>query len=154
MLAFLPKVTQVLLVIPDPVLGAYAMVIIAVLFMLGTRIVLQDGMDYRKATVVGFSFWVGVGCQSGQIPTDALAPLPAAVAQQRDDLGGTDRARPDRVHGADGAAAHAHADGVASRVAAEDPAVSGGLRQPPGVGGRDGEPAGARGRGDAVAADR
>ena len=74
-LAFLPKVTQVLLVIPDPVLGAYAMVIIAVLFMLGTRIVLQDGMDYRKATVVGFSFWVGVGCQSGQIPTDALAPF-------------------------------------------------------------------------------
>ena len=74
-LAFLPKVTQVLLVIPDPVLGAYAMVIIAVLFMLGTRIVLQDGMDYRKATVVGFSFWVGVGCQSGQIPTDGLAPF-------------------------------------------------------------------------------
>ncbi|MDE2974685.1 MAG: purine/pyrimidine permease [Gemmatimonadota bacterium] len=74
-LAFLPKVTQLLLVIPDPVIGAYAMVIIAVLFMLGTRIVLQDGIDYRKATVVGFSFWVGVGFQSGQIPTDGLSPF-------------------------------------------------------------------------------
>ena len=74
-LAFLPKVTQLLLVIPDPVIGAYAMVIIAVLFMLGTRIVLQDGMDYRKATIVGFSFWVGVGFQSGQIPTAGLSPF-------------------------------------------------------------------------------
>ena len=74
-LAFLPKVTQLLLIIPDPVIGAYAMVIIAVLFMLGTRIVMQDGMDYRKATIVGFSFWVGVGFQSGQIPTDELSPF-------------------------------------------------------------------------------
>ncbi len=74
-LAFLPKVTQLLLVIPDPVIGAYAMVIIAVLFMLGTRIVLQDGIDYRKATIVGFSFWVGVGFQSGEIPTDGLSPF-------------------------------------------------------------------------------
>ena len=74
-LAFLPKVTQLLLVIPDPVIGAYAMVIIAVLFMLGTRIVLQDGMDYRKATIVGLSFWVGVGFQSGQISTEGLSPF-------------------------------------------------------------------------------
>ncbi|MDE2761616.1 MAG: purine/pyrimidine permease [Gemmatimonadota bacterium] len=74
-LAFLPKVTQLLLIIPDPVIGAYAMVIIAVLFMLGTRIVLQDGMDYRKATIVGFSFWVGVGFQSGQISTEGLSPF-------------------------------------------------------------------------------
>ena len=74
-LAFLPKITQLLLIIPDPVIGAYAMVIIAVLFMVGTRIVLQDGMDYRKATIVGFSFWVGVGCQNGQIPIDGLPPF-------------------------------------------------------------------------------
>ena len=74
-LAFLPKVTQLLLIIPDPVIGAYAMVIIAVLFVLGTRIVAQDGMDYRKATIVGFSFWVGVGFQSGQISTEGLTPF-------------------------------------------------------------------------------
>ena len=74
-LAFLPKLTQLLLIIPDPVIGAYAMVIIAVLFVLGTRIVVQDGMDYRKATIVGFSFWVGVGFQSGQISTEGLTPF-------------------------------------------------------------------------------
>ena len=80
-LAFLPKVTQLLLVIPDPVIGAYAMVIIAVLFMLGTRIVIQDGMDYRKATIVGLSFWVGVGFQSGEIST---AGLPSFLEQMLD----------------------------------------------------------------------
>ena len=80
-LAFLPKVTQLLLVIPDPVIGAYAMVIIAVLFMLGTRIVIQDGMDYRKATIVGLSFWVGVGFQSGEIST---AGLPSFLQQMLD----------------------------------------------------------------------
>ena len=74
-LAFLPKITALLLVIPDPVIGAYAMVIIAVLFVLGTRIVLQDGMDYRKATIVGVSFWVGVGFQSGEISTAGLSPF-------------------------------------------------------------------------------
>ncbi len=74
-LAFLPKITQLLLIIPDPVIGAYALVIIAVLFVLGTRIVLQDGMDYRKATIVGVSFWVGVGFQSGGISTAGLSPF-------------------------------------------------------------------------------
>ena len=74
-LAFLPKVTQLLLIIPDPVIGAYAMVIIAVLFVLGARIALQDGMDYRKATIIGFSFWVGVGFQNGAIPTTGLPPF-------------------------------------------------------------------------------
>ena len=74
-LAFLPKLTALLLIIPDPVIGAYAMVIIAVLFVLGMRIVLQDGMDYRKATIVGVSFWVGVGFQSGEISTAGLTPF-------------------------------------------------------------------------------
>ena len=74
-LAFLPKVTALLLIIPDPVIGAYAMVIIAVLFVLGTRIVVQDGMDYRKATIVGVSFWVGAGFQSGAISTEGLTPF-------------------------------------------------------------------------------
>ena len=74
-LAFLPKITQLLLIIPDPVIGAYALVIIAVLFVLGTRIVLQGGMDYRKATIVGVSFWIGVGFQSGEISTAGLSPF-------------------------------------------------------------------------------
>ncbi len=74
-LAFVPKLAAVLLSIPNPVIGGFVLVIIAVLFMLGARIVVQDGMDYRKATIVGVSFWVGVGFQTGQISTAGLTPF-------------------------------------------------------------------------------
>ena len=67
-IAFFPKATAVLLAIPDPVVGAYIIVLIAILFVLGVEMVAQDGIDYRKATIVGVSFWIGAGFQSGQIP--------------------------------------------------------------------------------------
>ena len=69
-LAFFPKATAVLLAIPNPVVGAYIIVLIAILFVLGVEMVAQDGIDYRKATVIGVSFWVGAGFQSGQIPSE------------------------------------------------------------------------------------
>ncbi len=69
-LAFLPKATAVLLAVPDPVVGAYIVVLIAILFVLGVEMVAQDGIDYRKATIVGVSFWIGAGFQSGQIPAE------------------------------------------------------------------------------------
>ena len=69
-LAFFPKAAAVLLAIPDPVVGAYIVVLIAILFVLGLEMVAQDGIDYRKATIIGVSFWVGAGFQSGQIPSD------------------------------------------------------------------------------------
>jgi NCS2 family nucleobase:cation symporter-2/xanthine permease XanP len=69
-LAFLPKATAVLLAIPNPVVGAYVLVLIAILFVLGLEMVAQDGIDYRKATIVGVSFWIGAGFQNGQIPSE------------------------------------------------------------------------------------
>ncbi len=71
-LAFLPKATAFLLAIPNPVVGAYVLVLIAILFVLGLEMVVQDGIDYRKAAVVGVSFWIGAGFQSGRIASDAL----------------------------------------------------------------------------------
>ena len=68
-LAFFPKATAVLLAIPDPVVGAYIIVLIAILFVLGVEMVTQDGIDYRKATIIGVSFWIGSGFQSGAIPS-------------------------------------------------------------------------------------
>ena len=61
--AFLPKLSAVLLAVPNPVAAAYLLVLMALLFMLGVEIIVQDGVDYRKATVAGVSFWVGVGFQ-------------------------------------------------------------------------------------------
>lgn len=64
MMAFLPKLISLFLAIPDPVIGAYLLVILGVLFVLGMQVVIQDGIDYRKAVLVGVSFWVGAGFQN------------------------------------------------------------------------------------------
>ena len=71
-LAFLPKGTALLLAIPGPVIAAYLMVLIAILFMLGARLVMQDGMGYRGAIIAGVSFWIGVGFQNRAIFADRL----------------------------------------------------------------------------------
>ena len=65
--AFLPKALAAILAIPGPVAAAYVTVLLAMLFVVGMRIVVQDGVDYRKALIVGVSFWTGVGFQHGLI---------------------------------------------------------------------------------------
>ena len=70
--AFLPKVAAVLLAIPSPVAAAYVTVLLSLLFVLGMRIVVQGGVDYRKATIAGTAFWVGVGFQNQVIFADHL----------------------------------------------------------------------------------
>ena len=66
-MAFLPKAPAVLLAIPGPVAAAYITVLLAMLFVIGMRIVVQDGIDYRKGVVAGVAFWIGVGFQNGAI---------------------------------------------------------------------------------------
>ena len=67
LLVWLPKVLAVVLAIPGPVVGVYLIVLMAMLFVIGMSVALQDGMDYRKVMIVGFSFWLGVGFQKGII---------------------------------------------------------------------------------------
>ena len=71
-LAFFPKVTAILIAIPGPVAGAYVTVLLGMLFVQGMKIVIQDGVDYRKAAVAGVSFWVGTGFQNQWIYPDLL----------------------------------------------------------------------------------
>ena len=71
-LAFLPKVAAVMIAIPGPVVAAHATVFLGILFVQGMRIVIADGMDHRKATIAGVTFWVGVGFQNGWIFADKL----------------------------------------------------------------------------------
>ena len=63
-IAFLPKVLTVVLAIPGPVIAAYLGVLLATLFVIGMRIAVQDGIDYRKGLIVGVAFWIGVGFQN------------------------------------------------------------------------------------------
>ena len=70
--AFLPKAAAALLAIPGPVAAAYITVLLAMLFVLGMRMVVRDGADAKKAVIVGVSFWVGVGFQNQVIFADQL----------------------------------------------------------------------------------
>ena len=71
-LAFLPKFAALLIAIPGPVAAAYVTVLLALLFVQGMRMVVQDGLDHRKAAVVGVAFWLGVGFQNAGIFPDLL----------------------------------------------------------------------------------
>ena len=71
-IAFLPKLIAVVLAIPSPVMAAYLIVIVSVLFVMGIRVLVQDGLDYQKGVIVGFSFWTGIAMQFGWIFPDYL----------------------------------------------------------------------------------
>ena len=71
-LTFLPKVTALLLTIPDPVISAYLLVIMGMLFVEGFRTVLQDGLEPRKALIVGLSLAVGIGLQGENAIADLI----------------------------------------------------------------------------------
>ncbi len=71
-LAFLPKVAALLLSVPAPVMGIYLMMVMGMLFVEGTRTVLQDGLDHRKAIVVAVSFALGIGFQSQDLFTPVV----------------------------------------------------------------------------------
>ena len=64
-LAFLPKLTAVLLAVPSPVMGAFLLIIMGLLFVEGIRTVFQDGLDPQKGLVVGIALALGVGLQDG-----------------------------------------------------------------------------------------
>ena len=66
-MAFLPKVRAAVLAIPGPVVSAYLVVLMATLFVIGMKMVVQGGIDYRKALIAGVAFWAGVGFQNGMI---------------------------------------------------------------------------------------
>ena len=66
-LACFPKAFAVVLAIPGPVVGGYLAVLMAILFLVGIKVLIQEGIDYRKGLIVGVAFWVGLGFQNGMI---------------------------------------------------------------------------------------
>lgn len=62
-LVFLPKVFVLVLAVPDPVFAAYFIVLLAMLFIVGLKIVIQDGLDKNKGFVAGAAFLVGFSFQ-------------------------------------------------------------------------------------------
>lgn len=72
--AFVPKFAALVLAIPAAVAAAYLVVLLGLLFVAGMRLVIGDGMDYRKSLMVGTAFWIGTGFQHGVIFPDLLGP--------------------------------------------------------------------------------
>ena len=68
--SLLPKLPVLLLAVPSPVVGAYFLAGLAGLFMQGLRAVAKDGLESKKALVVGISFVVGVGLDSRTLGVD------------------------------------------------------------------------------------
>ena len=71
-IAFFPKVAALLIAIPGPVAAAYITILIGLLFVQGMHLVIRDGVDHRKAAVVGVSFWIGTGFQNQWIFPDLV----------------------------------------------------------------------------------
>ena len=87
-MAFLPKVLAIVLAVPGPVIAAYFVVMLAALFLVGIKIVVQDGIDYRKGIVVGISFLVGVGFQSGMIFPEYISEFAGGLLRNGMNAGG------------------------------------------------------------------
>ena len=90
--AFSPKLLSVILAIPGPVVAAYVTVLLEMLFVVGMRIVVQDGIDYRKGLIAGVAFWMGVGFQNDLIYPQYVAEFAA--------LSGWDKAMANRLDAA------------------------------------------------------
>ena len=61
--AFLPKFVTLIVTIPGPVVASYYVIIVALIFVFGMKILLSEGLDYRKGLVVGVAFWLGIAFQ-------------------------------------------------------------------------------------------
>ena len=70
--AFSPKLIALVVAAPRPVLVVYATFMLALLFVQGMRTVFRDGIDGRKAAVIGVSLWLGIGFQNQVILPDLL----------------------------------------------------------------------------------
>ena len=72
LVAFFPKIAAILIAIPGPVAAAYVTLLLGLLFVQGMKIIVDDGLDHRKAAIAGLAFWVGVGFQNQWIFADQL----------------------------------------------------------------------------------
>ena len=70
--AFSPKLIALAVATPRPVLVAYVVFMLSLLFVQGMRTVFRDGVDGRKAAVIGVSLWIGIGFQNQVILPDLL----------------------------------------------------------------------------------
>ncbi len=75
LLACLPKALAVVLAIPGPVTATFITITMAAIFIIGVKVVVHDGIDYRNGAIVGVAFWTGIGFENGVIFPEFVAGL-------------------------------------------------------------------------------
>ena len=86
--AFLPKPFAAVLAIPDPVFAGYLVILLAMLFAIGMKIVLQGGLGYREGLVVGIAFLTGTGFQYGLIFPEQASRFAGGLLENGMNAGG------------------------------------------------------------------
>lgn len=79
LLAFSPKLSQLIINIPGPVLGAMLVIFMSMLFVTGMQVATLAGINYQSVIIIGFSFWAGFSAENqlffpDMIP-ETLVPL-------------------------------------------------------------------------------
>ncbi len=69
-LAFFAKFTALLLTIPGPVMGAYLMLAMGILFVSGLQTIMREGLDPRRVVVVALAMSLGLGLHGHPITRD------------------------------------------------------------------------------------
>ncbi len=87
-LVFLPKVFALVLAIPDPVFAAFFIVLLAMLFVVGLKIVIQDGLDRNKGFIAGAAFLVGFSLQYDLIYPEFVSQFAGGLFQNGMTAGG------------------------------------------------------------------
>ena len=71
-LALFPKLVAVLISIPSPVMGAYILLAVGILFVNGVQTLTKDGLDAQKALIASVSFAVGASLDQQTLFADLL----------------------------------------------------------------------------------
>ena len=69
-LAFFSKFTALLLAIPGPVMGAYLIVAMGVLFVSGFQTIMREGLDSRRIVIVALASALGLGLHGHPLTRD------------------------------------------------------------------------------------
>ena len=78
-LALCSKFAAALLSVPDPVMGAYLLMVLGLFFVGGMQTVFKDGLDSQTILTVALSFAIGLGVHGSDVATDVLGETVGAL---------------------------------------------------------------------------
>ena len=87
-LVCVPKALAVVLAIPDPVFAGYLIVLLALLFLIGIKVVGQDGLNPRNGLIIGLSLLIGISFHYGLIFPELISEFAGGLLRNGMNAGG------------------------------------------------------------------